>query len=252
MPKSQRLPSLSPWSKWTPEVMRQEKERNPRMFARGFHMRAFSDDEKLFPHFESCFEHGVSLGDVQRRGLPVFIGVDLAGKTRPGNAIAVVGLDPILRRRYMLEIHYGNWRSPETAGRISEAASRYNTRFVMVENNAYQQSLVDWIRHEAPMSSLWSKIEPFTTGKNKSSPEYGLPSLEIEFKNKTWVIPASEFEGHPATCLCSWCHWVREFKDYPMAATSDGVMATWFAREAIDRWGGTGAYSSGVGDLNSR
>jgi hypothetical protein len=122
----------------------------------------------------------------------------------------------------------------------------------MVENNAYQQSLVDWIRHGTRDYSFWVKVESFTTGKNKADPHYGLPSLEIEFKHKAWSIPSSKFEGHPATCMCGWCHWVREFTQYPMGATWDGVMASWFAREAIDKWGGTGASATSVGDLNSR
>jgi hypothetical protein len=64
-----------------------------------------------------------------------------------------------------------------------------------------------------------------------------MPSLEVEFKNKAWIVPHDEFAGHPLVCRCGWCVWNSEVRDYPMSATTDTVMAMWFCREAIARWG---------------
>lgn len=254
MNRTAKLPSVPVWEHWNVERLRKEQTTNPRAFSRGFQMRAFSDEERMFPSFQTCFTHGVVVGEVARRGWPVFIGVDLAGDKRPGNVIFVVALDPSTQRRYPVEILCGAWTSPETARRLSELNSRYvNVRIVMVENNGYQQSLIDWVKSSPADSSFWFKIESFTTGfANKANPTYGLPSLEVEYKNKAWVVPADEFEGHKVYCTCGWCTWVREVTDYPMGATTDTVMAQWFCREAISRWGGIGAGAPNLTGLNIR
>lgn len=208
----------------------------------------------MFPSLTTCYASGVVLGEWQRRQLPAFVGVDLAGDKRPGNAITVLGLDPVTKRRYMLEAPmFGAWKSPETAGHIGDLCARHNVRFIMVENNAYQQSLVDWIRHALKQHDFWFKVESFTTGSNKANPTYGLPSLEVEFKNQAWVIPRDEFEGHDPACRCGWCVWIRQMRLYPRGAASDGVMSAWFAREAISRWGGFASNQSAItGNFNNR
>ncbi len=218
-------------------------------------MRAFDDSERLFPSFRTCYSHGIVVGEVARRGWPVFIGVDLAGPKRPGTAIVVIALDPATQRRFPIEVLVGAWTSPETAKRLADVQTRHpNVRFIMVENNGYQQALIDWIRSSPQDHSYWFKIEAFTTGANKHAPEVGLPSLEVEFKNRAWVVPIDEFQGHPVTCRCGWCIWNAEMTDFPMGASSDCVMSCWFAREAIARWGGGAnlARGLGLGDVNAR
>jgi hypothetical protein len=250
--QSHKLPDLPVWSHWNRERLMAEKERNPRAYARGFEMRAFSDEERMFPSFTSCYAHGIVTGEVARRGWPVFIGVDLAGDKRPGNVIFVLAIDPSTHRRYPLEIVTGAWTSPVLAGHLGDVVARHpNVRVIMVENNGYQQALIDWIKHGVTDYSWWFKVESFTTGANKMKPEIGLPSLEVEFHNKAWVIPADEFEGHPPVCRCGWCTWVRETMDYPMSAQTDTVMGAWFAREGVARWG-VEIGAAAVGDLNTR
>jgi hypothetical protein len=248
-----RGPDIQPWAHWNRERLTKEKTDNPRAFARGFQMRAFTDSERMFPSFTKCYAHGVVTGEIMRRGWPVFVGVDLAGAKRPGNVIVVVALDPITHRRYPIEILAGAWTSPETATKLGEVHMRHpNVRVIMVENNGYQQALIDWIKSSKGDHSYWYKIEAFTTGENKHAPQTGLPSLEVEFANGAWVIPADEFEGHPPTCRCPWCVWKGEFRDYPMGATTDHVMGTWFAREAVARWGTLSMGAGAVGDINTR
>lgn len=256
MNQSRRLPSLPLWSHWNQERLIREEATNPRSFARGFQMRAFTDDERKFPSFVGCYTPGIVVGDITRRGWPVYVGVDLASDKRPGNVIFVLAVDPSSQRRYPLEILCGAWTSPDTARQMAGVCSRHpNVRHIMVENNAYQQSIIDWIRNNKQDYSFWHKIESFTTGaKNKADPNYGLPGLEVEFKNKAWVIPSSEFESHHLTCRCGWCTWVAETKDYPMVGTFDTVMAMWFAREAVYRWppsASGGALGLGT-DFNAR
>ena len=206
------------------------------MFARGFRMVPFSDEERAFPSVVKCYTYGVSTGDLARSAWPKFLGVDLSTDVRAGNALVAVALDPGTKRRHLVRVLRGAWTSPETARRIQQLDAEFNFRVIVVEKNAYQRALIDWLRQiKAP---CWPKVRPFeTTGRNKHDPSLGVRSLEVEFSNQAWVIPASEFEGHAASCLCGWCIWRREFEDYPLGVTDDAVMSTWFAREAIHLWG---------------
>lgn len=249
-----QLPALPVWQHWPRARLAKEKNENPRSFARGFEMKAFTDSERTFPSFKTCYNHGVVLGEIIRNGWPTFIGVDLAGAKRPGTVLFAASVDPVSRRRYPVEVQVGQWTSPETAQRLAAMHDRHNTRYIMVENNGYQQSLVDWIRTSAEVSSeFYFKVESFTTGSNKVDPQIGLPSMEVEFKNRAWVVPRDEYAGHPITCKCGWCTWDAEVVDYPFSATTDCVMAMWFAREGIAKWGGgRGAALTGLDDLNVR
>lgn len=255
-----RLPSIPTWKHWPPERLLREREENTRSFSRGFQMRAFTDEERWFPSFRDCYSHGVVLGEIARRGWPVYAGVDLAGQKRPGNVIFVAALDPEKHLRYPLEILRGNWRSPEVARLLNELNQRYPTlRLIHVENNGYQQALIDWIQavDSGPRGGMayWYKIEPFTTGANKADPQLGLPSLEIEFKKRMWVVPRDEYAGHDPGCQCSWCVWDAEVRDYPHGQQTDTVMAMWFCREAMAKEGALNvgqAITAGMGDLNRR
>lgn len=255
MNQIQRLKGIRPWHVWDSGRLAAEKEGSPRTFARGFQMQAFTDEERMFQSFQSCCTPGVAASIFSQRGWPTFIGVDLAGAKRPGNVIFIAAVDPNTQRRYPLEILTGGWTSPETARQLAMASYRHpNTRVIMVENNGYQQAIVDWVRNSPVDHSFWYKVEAFTTGANKMKTEIGLPSLEVEFKNRAWVIPSDEFEGHPLVCRCGWCTWKLEMRDFPMSATTDTVMAMWFCREAISRWGAapTSQQSGNLSDVNTR
>ena len=249
---SQALPNIPLWEPTFTKELLEERARNPGAFDRGYRMQAISPGELAFPSFESCYQSGIVHGDTLRRQLPAYVGVDLASSKRPGNCIFALGLDDA-GNRYPLEVRYGNWKSPETAERLAEVCTHHNVQFIQVENNAYQQSIIDWVKQEKPDFPYWMKIESFTTGKNKMDENYGLPSLEVEFHNKSWVLPSSEWTGHVSTCECDWCHWKREFTMYPKFSSSDGVMATWFARDALNKWGRVGrGMGVRVGNLNRR
>lgn len=234
-----QIPPIPVWEeKWGHERLKSLAEENPRAFARGFRMQAHSDEELMFPSWAKCCVPGLVTGELARRGMPTFVGVDLASDKRPGTAITVVGLEESTQRRYLVESMRGSWTSPETAAQLGDICARHpNVRIIMVENNAYQQSLIDWIDHDKrQFGSIWAIVEPFTTGRNKASPTYGLPSLEVEFSNEAWTIP-TEWDGHSVTCQCGWCVINREFRSYPRGTTSDSVMSLWFARAAVQKWG---------------
>lgn len=235
--RPQKLPDIPVWQVKHSKELLEEKARDPATFERGYRQRAVSPGELMFPSFEGCLQSGVSAGELLRRGLPTCVGVDLSGPRRPGNAIASVGVDVTNWRKCLTGIRFGKWTSPKTAENLADVCDGHSDlRYVMVENNAYQDSIIDWIKKEKAGNPHWKKIESFTTGANKGSVEFGLPGLEVEFKNGAWVFPYSEWEGHPSTCACDWCRLEREIANYPAGSSYDGLMAVWFASSAIDRW----------------
>jgi len=250
-----RLPDLPLWSeRWSREALLKKQAAGRRSFSRGFQLRAFTDEERMFPSFRKCFQSELILSDVLKRGLPIYSGVDLSSDKRPGTCIFSTAYDKASRRRFPVDIQLGRWTSPQTAARLAALDERLHPRLIMVESNSYQVSLIDWIRTSCTGSKLWTKIEPYTTtGASKHHEVYGMPSLEIEFDHAMWAIPSREWEGHPPDCECGWCAWRNQMEDYPNGVADDTCMACLFAREAIEKWGGRA--SAGVidlGDFNAR
>lgn len=261
-----RLAPLPLWdARWSEAKLRDRAARNPRQFQRGFRMQAFVEGENTFPSFEKCRQRGLVLGELQRNGWPAFTGVDLSSSKRPGNCIVTVKLNPVNRMRYPVDVRYGAWRSSELCEQLEMINGLYRPHVIMVENNGYQESLIDWVGDQRNRFSFWMKVEPTTTTSgNKADAEIGLPGLEVEFAHESWTIPYSEYEsimsdgtggitivGHgddegeeslpgsgPEWQARQWARWDYEFRHHPMAATSDGVMATWFARQGIELFAG--------------
>lgn len=256
-----RLRSLPLWDAvWPEDVLRQKQQREPRAFERGFRMKAFVDGEETFPSFRQCENPAMVLGDVQRsEAWPAFTGVDLAGKKRAGNAIVTLRVDPRSKRRYPIDVRFGAWRSSETAEQIEDVYRLYKPCVVMVEDNGYQRALLDWIADQYNRFSFSHVVYPTTTmDGNKSDHELGLPGLEIEFHNGAWSFPLAEYDGismdDPDRRRAAWARLAYEFRHHPVAASSDGVMATWFARQGVEIWGGLAFRTdAGVGeDFNAR
>jgi hypothetical protein len=245
---------------WGEQALRKRCSENERAFNRGFRLQAFSDDEATFPSFKGCRVPGIVLGDIIRNNRwPAFTGVDLSGKKRPGNCIFTAKVDPTTRRRYPVDVRFGKWRGSEVCEHLNEIDQQFKPIVIMVEDNAYQESLIDWVSDLKSRFPFWVKVEATTTtGGKKGDAEKGLPGLEVEFKNKAWVVPYSEYEeatrDDPAPAG-HWARWDYEFAQHPIAATTDGVMATWFARQGIEIFGGFGlpeGNAEKLGDVNVR
>uniref|UniRef100_A0A6H1Z825 Terminase n=1 Tax=viral metagenome TaxID=1070528 RepID=A0A6H1Z825_9ZZZZ len=231
-----RLPDLSLWSpRWNQERLNDKELEDRRSFAQGFRMLPYQDDEKAFPSVTQCYHSNLVLGEILRAPWVKVMGVDLAGTKRPGNFITVVALEPTHRRRVLIAAQRGKWSSPETAKRIAKLNEDVGgCRVILVEDNAYQSALVDWMRQMK--LDCWPLIRPFTTtGPKKVDPALGVKSLEVEFSNNAWIIP-TEWESHEVGCQCGWCTIKVELEDYPMASSTDGVMSLWFCRQGIDIW----------------
>lgn len=228
-----KLPAIPTWKLKHPREVLEAAAKDVATFNRGYRMMTVSPGELKFPSWEKCIQPGLSASELIARRLMIFTGVDLAGKRRPGNAIVTIGVDSAFRR-CLLDVRFGKWKSPETARQLADVDQHLGPSVYEVENNGYQEALVDWIKESK--FTFWPKVESFTTGSNKSDPDIGLPALEVEFFNSAWIIPGAEFQGHPPQCVCDWCRLHAEMKNYPRGASSDGVMALWFARSAASEW----------------
>lgn len=157
------------------------------------------------------------------RGYKTYTGVDLAVQQKDTGDLTVlftIAVDPT-GNRHVLNIESGRWSGPEIVARIRDAHVRYQS-IVIVENNAAQ----DFIR-QFTLAGAAIPILPFTTGRNKAHPEFGVESLAAEMAGGKWHIPNRGGQMHPEVAA-----WVDEMLFYnPAAHTGDRLMASWFARE---------------------
>lgn len=176
-------------------------------------------------------------------GYRTYTGVDLAVQQRDANdetCLFDIAVDPY-GNRSVLNIEAGKWAGPEIVAKINQHHQRYQS-IVVVENNASQDFIVQFARAGSSVP-----IVPFTTGRNKAHPEFGIESLATEFANGKWKIPNRGGVMHPEVAK-----WVDEMLYYnPAAHTGDRLMAAWFAREGV-RLGSRVVEQSVNVDLNRR
>ncbi len=125
--------------------------------------------------------------------------------------------------RQVLNVRRGKWQSPQIIKNVLEVHEAYGSVF-LVENNAAQEYLVQWLSLEHPEI----KVRGFRTGKNKRDLAFGVESIAGELEDGKWVIPSDD-DGtvHPNVRV-----WEQEMLYYaPDGHTGDCLMAAWIARE---------------------
>jgi len=180
----------------------------------------------------SCYDYNYSFGEYPP-DTQFFIGVDLGHRKTQGSpetCIFVLGLTPD-KRRIPVSIKVGNFSSTETARILLQEALKYKPNLIYVENNGYQQALLDWIKTLDP-SADQLPIEGYFTGSQKMNIKYGIPALASEFEKDLWIIPAKNLDKHDEFCRCGLCVWLRQLENFP-AGLTDTVIACWLARQAI-------------------
>ena len=167
-----------------------------------------------------------------------FIGVDLAvsqGQDSDLCAFAVILVEPN-GNRHLVHIESGRYSGPDIVRKIKDHAKRYPNAMIVVENNAAQ----DYIRQFA--SEEVAGIVPYTTGRAKADPRFGIESVATEMAHGKWWLPCTKvsselplvYEAEPEVREL-----VGELLDYsPSAHTGDRLMALWLAREGIARGAG--------------
>lgn len=232
-----RYPVKSPdgrslWpDRWPVErIAERQAELGPFEFARQMLCEARAEGASRFREedVESCLRLGRGLQLGHRRGLqgsPLIVaGVDL-GVRRDLTSIVVVSLTGD-GRKCVHSVDSGNWPAQIILEKIEKTHRDWNAQIV-VENNAAQDYIVQFLRDKGV------PVRPFTTGKNKAHPIYGLESLAAEMARDEWILPSNE-DGtlHPEIKSLT-----EEMLYYdPKGHAGDRLMATWFAREGLRRY----------------
>jgi len=232
------------WS--TERLKRRLAEIKNRAFNRGFRLIAQTDEDKMFPAFDECINPAYSLRDIPGEWKRI-AGVDLGhskrklrqrkgnaeGRTKPRSVVFVIAIDPDTNYRWPCEIRMGHWSGPETAEHILEVNEWHDPDLWCVENNAYQDTLGDWVKEKIDKDPRWKgtviRWHAFTTGRNKADEQVGLPALAAEFDSGAWVIASDG--GSVDQMGRNWAVWAHEMKNYGITELSDSVMACWFAKE---------------------
>jgi hypothetical protein len=241
---------LSWESQWPRERIELKRaELGPLEFARQMMCVSRDDEEARFKRewIDACMKRGegmkliYSLDEAQglepalesmvRLGAArVYTGVDLGVQKKKSSDYSTLFTVAVMEdaSRRILNVEAGKWSGPEIIDKIVDNHRRYNS-ICVVENNAAQDFILQFAREKTAVPLI-----PFTTGRNKAHPEFGIESLAAELANGKWIIPNDFGELHPALDA-----WVTELLYYdPNGHTGDRLMASWFARE--------GARSSGA------
>ncbi len=203
----------------------------PLEFARQMLCVSHSDEEARFKKvwLDGCLTRGAGLDftyalQAVPPGFFVYTGVDLATGKNPGKGDFTCLFTIIVHPngdREVLCIESGRWQGPEILDRIDDTHRRYQS-IVIVENVSAQEYILQFARKRSAVPVL-----PFTTGKNKLHPEFGVESLAAEFANHKWIIPSRD--GRPPAEVEAW---IGELLFYDRRKhTGDRVMSSWFARE---------------------
>jgi hypothetical protein len=228
--------------KWSEAKLDDKRgEVGERVFARQYLLNAMSDEERTFPEksLERSFDlTRADIGDDVDDEWITYGGVDLAsafGRKNAWTVIWTIAVNPHDHRFYLKEMYRRRMSFPDTVEAIIAQARKHNWRLGKVENNAYQQAVIDAIGERDKTLPL----EPFTTGSNKADEKVGLPGMAVAFEKSKFAIPAARFPLAPDDpSMISIL--MTELRTHPGGEFSDTIMALWFAWSAA---------TSGSGDF---
>jgi hypothetical protein len=148
---------------------------------------------------------------------------DQAGYT----AMVLMGLDPATGKRHIVDlVNIKQMKAPDILSQVYDWAERYPLRELRVEVNGLQSQLYQYNRelNERLVNRGVRLVPHITHGRNKWDPQFGVESMAALFHNGLISLPYGDINSRAK---------VRELEDqllgFPMARTSDLVMAMWFA-----------------------
>lgn len=218
--------------RWSLErITRKREELGPLEFARQMLCQARDDNEARFKRewLDLCLRRGNGRSLVNAMatipaGCAVYTGVDLAVQQHAAADLTAFSTILVYPNgdREIVNLETGRLTGPDIVRRIQELHHRYQGIF-FVENNAAQDFLLQFLKAGTAVP-----VRPFTTGRNKVHPEFGVESLAAEMAAGKWIIPNRDGRMHPEVdALVNECLYYD-----PRAHTGDRLMSLWFAREA--------------------
>lgn len=214
----------------------------PTIFSREYQNDPRDDAASLFPHdlTQPAVDAGAELTFVPayrpRADEVVLAGVDLARSEVIGadwTVAIVIAYQPEtgLRRVLTVRRHRG-LTFDQQIELLSELAEAYHIGLGVVEQNNFQQWLLDGLKARMAQPVYLGH----TTGREKSSLSEGVPALKLPFLHGLWVMPGGDAESRRLAKL-----WQAElsafgWRDGRLGGAGehdDLVMATWFVERAI-------------------
>jgi len=216
---------------WPTEKLERKRAEDARSFEQQYMLRPISELDTIF-NFETIL---MGAGDdaVPREDWRYYVGVDLApamGSRGSYSVIFVIGVDPRDPRhtRHVVDIIRTRGKAPEVMSQIIDVSRNYSPECIMVENNAYQQAMVDFL--EAKDANI--PVMGYRTGSQKLDLKQGVPAISPLFARGLFKYPVPP-EHFSTPCNCPICIWINELKLFPGGERSDTVMAMWLAERAF-------------------
>jgi hypothetical protein len=213
-------------------------------FAREYMCTPISDDSSLFPDrilkecYDNTYEMPTHLTNEDRQHLQIFTGVDLAMSSTVGadfTVITTIGIDSH-KNRWILDIRRKKGLSmSEQLREIQDAASVYRPLKILIEDNAFQRVFADELIKNTDLP-----VEGFTTtARSKNNGEDGLPSLQMLFENRKFIIPRKTERDRRITDVL-----VNELRNFTfvdgklqgLGAHDDTVMSLFLANMACQQY----------------
>lgn len=262
--KTFKFPAINPktWDaktiawpeRWTVEGLREKQRRAGSLaeFARQMLCEARDDSNSQFREVwitdakgkgtEFEFVHTIDPYDLPP-GYFIVSGVDLAVKKGLKNDLSVISTLLVYPNfwKQLLWIESGQWSAHEIVDRIHDTHYRYQG-FIFVENNAAQDYILQFAEGTP------ATILPFTTGRNKADPQYGIEGLARTFFEGKWIFPSP----NPGEEQLEWEleQLIQQMLYYRRGAhTGDHLMSLWMAHEGARR---LHAQTQGRGGLSVR
>jgi len=219
------------------------KKIGKKAYRRNFLHEVSPDEELQLNSIRNCIHPDKAALDpeVINPAWPIYMGVDIATSLKLAadySCIFTIAVAPDLKR-YVKSV----WRrraSPRALVRaLIDQYRLHNPQIIHVETNNTQAWLMEWVGAEASTTDMSLPLEGFfTSGKNKSDPDEGIPSLSVEFENKLWIVPTKgiDLEEPDENGLAAW---IKECEQYPFGAHDDTVMAAWLAQQAAIKYEGS-------------
>ena len=120
-----------------------------RFFDRAYRNKFISSEEQIFEYIKECKDETLDIEDVMNNDKWFsFMGVDLAISKRKTSAytVFVVAKKDQQGKNYLAEVIRGKFSSPSTAVIALGLGTMYSVEVGLIENNAYQQSILEWIQ----------------------------------------------------------------------------------------------------------
>lgn len=208
--------------------------------------RAFEEQYMLIPYTDT--DTSFDFDDIERacvddfpeeaESWPKVMGVDLAPMGRKSTKNSVSAVTTVTSSpkgiRHHIDTTFIDESAPDTMNIIVDLAHRHNAQMIIVENNAFQQAMVDFLSTKAPHLP----VVGYRTGSQKMDIDRGVPSLSYQLRDGKWRFKITTMEmeqdEHPTNKL------LEQMRSFPHGKRDDGVMSLWFAEIAARRiFGGT-------------